>query len=94
MPCFYLHIRCDGESIQDDEGFDFADFSTANHEAVRSIRSLVCGDVQSGILNLDLSIEIWDGERHLTTVKFDDAIRTVANSHRDQPYDETNLPQG
>lgn len=94
MPCFYLHIRCDGEFIEDDEGFEYEDISAAGYEAIRSIRSLVAGDVQGGILNLDLSIEIWDRERHLSTVEFGDAIRTFANSNPAQSGDGAMLPRG
>jgi hypothetical protein len=93
MPWFYLHVRCDDELIEDDEGVEFADIGAANTEAIRSIRSLVCGDVTTGSLYLDLSIEIWDRERHLATVKFDDAIRTVTNPNTGPSATDTRLPR-
>jgi hypothetical protein len=75
MPWYYLHIRCDGELIEDDEGAEFADIGAATTEAVRSIRSLVCGDVAAGFLQLDLSIEIRDDRNaRFQEVVFDDAI--------------------
>lgn len=75
MPWFYLHIRCDGELIEDNEGAEFATVGAANIEAVRSIRSLVCGDVTDGVLHLDLSIEIQDDQnKRLQEVAFDDAV--------------------
>jgi hypothetical protein len=81
MPWYFLHIRCNGELIEDDEGAEFRDIDAARMEAVRSVRSLVCGDVRDGILHLDLSIEIRDeGGAELQTVSFDDAIKTIPSS--------------
>lgn len=75
MSWFYMHIRCNGELIEDDEGAKFADVGAARTEAVRSIRSLVCGDVTAGFLHLDLSIEIRDDQnRRLQEVAFEDAV--------------------
>jgi hypothetical protein len=77
MPRYYLNIRCDGEWIQDPEGADFPHLDAARTEAIRSIRSLVCGDVRDGALYLGLSIEIQDGQgQGLGSVEFDDAITT------------------
>jgi hypothetical protein len=75
LPRYHLHIHCDGEVIKDDEGGDFFDEAAAVKEAVRSIRSLVCGDVVGGALDLDLSIEICDDrDERLQEVLFEDAI--------------------
>ena len=75
MPRYHLHIHCDGEVIKDDEGGEFVDEDAAVKEAVRSIRSLVCGDVVGGALDLDLSIEIRDDrDARLQEVVFEDAI--------------------
>jgi len=75
LPRYHLHIHCDGEVIKDDEGGDFLDEDAAVKEAVRSIRSLVCGDVVGGALHLDLSIEIRDDQdARLQEVVFEDAI--------------------
>ena len=80
MPRYHLHILCDGEVIKDDEGGEFVDEDAAVKEAVRSIRSLVCGDVVGGALDLDLSIEIRDErDARLQEVVFEDAI-TVRGS--------------
>jgi hypothetical protein len=75
LPRYHLHIHCDGEVVTDDEGGEFPDEDAAVKEAVRSIRSLVCGDVVSGALHLDLSIEIRDDrDTRLQEVVFEDAI--------------------
>ena len=83
MLSFHLHIRCDGEFFEDREGIERANLDTAIIEAVRSVRSLVAADVLRGELHLDQSIEISDdGGRHLTTVDFAQAIRTIPNRER------------
>lgn len=75
MSLFYLHIWCEGEFIEDEEGAEFARVEDARQEAVRSIRSLVCGDVREGFLNMDQTIEIQNAAGiRLATVSFDDAI--------------------
>jgi hypothetical protein len=77
MPQYHLHILCDGAMIEDEEGSEFADLNSAVREAIRSVRSLVSGDVLGGRLHLDLSIEICSIERQpLRTVSFEDAITT------------------
>ena len=78
MPRYHLHIHCDGQVIEDDEGGEFASLDAAFREAVRSIRSLVCGDVMDGKMYLDQCIEIRDDAgRALGGVRFQDAIETI-----------------
>ena len=75
MPRYHLHLHCGGEVIKDDDGGEFLDEAAAVKEAVRSIRSLVCGDVVGGTLDLGLSIEIRDDrDARLREVMFEDAI--------------------
>ena len=75
MPLYHLHIHYDGEVILDEEGGEFADLQSAVREAVRSVRSLVSGDVLAGFLQLDLSIEVCDDtDRPLQMVRFEEAI--------------------
>ena len=60
---------------RDEEGGKFADLDGAVHEAIRSIRSLACGDIVAGTLHLDLSIEICDGGASpLQMVSFEHAV--------------------
>ena len=74
-PRYHLHIHCGGEVIRDDEGGKFADLDAAVHEAIRSIRSLACGDMVAGTLHLVLSIEVCDGGASpLKMVSFEDAV--------------------
>lgn len=67
--------HCDGEVIQDHEGGEFADLEFAVREAVRSVQSLVSGDVLAGVRQLDLSIQVCDaGDKALHMVLFKDVI--------------------
>ena len=88
MPRYHLHIHCGGEVIRDDEGGKFADLDGAVHEAVRSIRSLACGDVVAGFLHLDLFIEICDGDvSPLKMVSFEDAVTIRGDAERQAALD-------
>ena len=81
MPRYYLHVRCDGQLIEDGEGQEFAGLEEANLEAVRSVRSLASADVRSGKLFLDLRIDIEDDQgRCLDVVEFEDAIESIPKS--------------
>ncbi len=75
MSRYYLHIRCESEFIEDDEGAEFVNLEDARLEAVRSIRSLASGDIQDGFLDMDQRIEIMGSDGgQLATVSFSDAI--------------------
>jgi hypothetical protein len=78
VPRFYLHIRCDGELIIDDEGADFPDLASATLEACKGARSIMSADILEGILRLDQSIEINDAEGvHVRSVRFAEVINIV-----------------
>jgi hypothetical protein len=80
MPRFHLHVRTPAEFIEDEEGAEFSDYSTAIVEAVRSARCLMKGDVAGGTLCLDQFIEICDSDgQHVTTVPFTEALRVIHN---------------
>lgn len=81
MPRFHFHVRTASEFIEDDEGSEFPDYSTAILEAVRGARCLMKGEVSRGTLCLDQSIEIHDGDgQHVTTVPFTDALKIIHES--------------
>ena len=78
MPRFHLHVRTPTEFIEDEEGMEFTDYSSAIVEAVRSARCLLKGEVGRGTLCLDQSIEICDAAgQHVTTVPFSEAVKLV-----------------
>jgi len=78
MPRFHFHVRTASNLIEDEEGAEIADYSTAIVEAVRGARCLMTGEVARGTLDLDQSIEIHDAcGKHLTTVPFTEALTVV-----------------
>jgi hypothetical protein len=84
LPRFYLHVRTPGGLIEDHEGVEFLDFTSAIVEAVSGARCLMKGEVAAGTLCLDQSIEIYDASgAHLTTVPFTEAVRLVHTPERD-----------
>jgi hypothetical protein len=75
MPLFYLHLRCEGEFIRDDEGCEYCDLAAAKEEAVRSARSIMSAEVLQGRLCRDQEILIHDADDvHLATVLFADTV--------------------
>lgn len=60
MPHYFFHIRNGQISTQDDEGGDFANFASAEHEAVMSIRDLMIESVKWGDPVSGWKIEITD----------------------------------
>ena len=78
MPRFHLHVRTRTELIEDQEGTEVPDYSSAIVEAVRGARCLMTGEVARGTLCLDQSIEIHDADgKHVTTVPFTEALNVV-----------------
>ena len=81
MPLFYLHIRCDGALISFEEGTEHVNLAAAVLEAVRGARSLMSGEVETGHLRLDQSIEIFDAQGGLqSVVGFEDALRITGRN--------------
>lgn len=83
MPLYHFHIHCAGDFIRDEEGCNRLDLHAAVAEAVRSLRSLVCGDIAEGKIQRDMRIQICDHQGgHLRNVTFEDAIRTIGAAAR------------
>lgn len=76
VPIFYFHVHDAGTICEDDEGRELADIEEARAEAVRGLRDLMAGGMQSGELNLACFVEIEDQSRELVaTVRLEDAVR-------------------
>ena len=61
--------------VEDEEGRELADLAAARAEGLKGIRSIVCEDVQKGIVDLDGRLEIRDGEGALVlTIPFGEAV--------------------
>ena len=81
MPRFHLHVRTPSEFIEDEEGIEVADYSSAIVEAVRGARCLMTGEVARGTLRLDQSIEIHDAAgQHVTSVPFSEALKVIVSA--------------
>ena len=76
MPRFYLHI-CDGScTIEDGEGYDFADAHAAREEAIWSARDLMASNLRDGKpLGLNRFFRVTDDKgATLFDVQFRDAV--------------------
>jgi hypothetical protein len=62
MPHYFFHVRNEGLSSQDDEGGDFDDFASAEHEAEMSVRDLIIEAVKCGDSVTGWKIEIADAD--------------------------------
>jgi hypothetical protein len=86
MPRFHFHVRTASEFIEDEEGAELADHSTAIVEAVKGARCLMTGEVAKGTLRLDQSIEIHDAAgRPVTSVPFTEALKVVFSANEAGP---------
>lgn len=75
MPIFFFHFRNGAEYVHDEEGLELADVSAALNRGVANLRDVLAGDVLSGVLDTDASIEIADESRnHFATIRFDDVL--------------------
>jgi hypothetical protein len=48
MPHYYLHIRHNGDVIEDPEGFDLPDLSEAQLEALVGLRQILAEAIRNG----------------------------------------------
>lgn len=84
MALFYFHFRNGLEYVEDEEGLELADSRVALDRGVACLRDVLAGDVLSGVLNTDSTIEIADeSRRHVVTVRFDDVLRLAPASGAD-----------
>lgn len=71
MPRFYFDLYDTSGYVEDKEGAELADLAEAKRMAIKSARSIICDDVESGHLNLDGRIEVLDGARNgILTIGF------------------------
>ncbi len=78
VPVFYFNICDVGGFCEDDEGRELPSAEAAKAEAVRGLRDLMAGTIQTGEINLACFIEIEDESRELiATVSFEDAVTLI-----------------
>jgi hypothetical protein len=76
VPRYFLHHVLRGNSIEDEEGFVYADVTAAEWEAVLNIRCIVGYGLVGGGTIPDGHVEIVDENgRLVSVVKHDDALR-------------------
>jgi hypothetical protein len=73
MAKYYFHLYDDMVTI-DEEGVDPPDIAAARVNAIASIRGLICGDVQTGRLDLRHRIEVTNDNERLFTVSYREAL--------------------
>jgi hypothetical protein len=98
VPMFYFHV-CDGNAFfEDDEGRDLANGEEAYREAIRGLRDIMAGGMQTGELNLSCFIEIENASHELVeTVFVQDAVRLTNERGRSPsrtPLASASYPNG
>ena len=75
MPLFFFHLYNSTGLTPDEDGRELESLSEARECAIRDIRSVLCGDVEQGFIDMRGRIEI-AGERDeaLMTVAFAEAV--------------------
>jgi hypothetical protein len=78
MPRFFMHI-CNGSGfVEDLEGVELRDETTARASATAAARDVMMGDIRDGRLDLSSFIEVEDEEHKLLfTLTFADAVRVT-----------------
>jgi hypothetical protein len=76
VPTFYFHLSDADGFFEDEDGRELSDAEEAYKEALRGLRDLMAGGMQSGEVNLASFIEIEDESHELiATVFVQDAVR-------------------
>jgi hypothetical protein len=53
MPVYYFDLHNGGGETRDEEGNDLPDDRAARINAIENIRSLLCGEVEDGLLDMN-----------------------------------------
>jgi hypothetical protein len=75
MPRFYFHLHNSTGLTPDEEGRELVSLDEARDCAIEDIRSLLCGDIEQGLIDMRGRIEVI-GERGeaLLSVNFSEAV--------------------
>ena len=80
LPLFYFHVRNGFGFAEDREGVRLAGLPEAREYAIKSARSLISADAETGRLDLTGEIQVADeSARVIFLVKFSDAIEVVTD---------------
>lgn len=83
MPRFYFHL-CNGQGlVEDHEGTELPDLTSATSHAITSLRDVLASEVKRGQINLAAFIDIEDEQQaRLVTIHFTDAIQVETKNKR------------
>ena len=75
MPRFYFHLHNSTGLTPDEEGRELEDLAEARECAIQDIRSVLCGEVEQGFIDMRGRIEIaHEAGEALMTVAFAEAV--------------------
>jgi hypothetical protein len=82
MPRFYFHLHNSTGLTPDEEGRELKSLAEARESAMEDIRSVLCGDVEQGFIDMRGRIEIADADGEaLMTVDFSEAVDLRVEGH-------------
>lgn len=62
MARYFLHVRNGNGLTRDIEGAEYPDLKSARDQAVEGVRSILSEEVRNGILDLNGTVEITEGD--------------------------------
>jgi len=75
MARYHLHLHNSIGFVRDEEGAEFQDLEEARSSAVDSVRSILCEEVEQGVIDLRGWIDIADpGGDLLASIRFAEAV--------------------
>lgn len=75
MPRYFFNLHDRHGHLKDDEGRDLPNFGAVRSETLKSIRALICDDVQAGRIDLRGYVEVTDDtDRVVLSLRFVDAV--------------------
>jgi hypothetical protein len=78
MARYFFHLRDGVDQLLDPEGREFDDLNTLRRAALRDARDCLCGDLQTGIIDLRYRIDVEDGEGNLVySLPFEHAFSII-----------------
>jgi hypothetical protein len=78
MAKYFFHLRDGVDQLLDPEGREFDDLDALREAVLRDARDCICGDVQTGIIDLRYRIDVEDGEGNLVySLPFEHAFSII-----------------
>jgi hypothetical protein len=78
MARYFLHLRDGTEQVLDPEGIDFPSMDALRKAVLLNVRSLICGDVTNGLIDLRFRIDAENAAGEIVyTLPFKHAINVI-----------------